>query len=1150
MLKWLDELPAGWVIHLALLRLSAQWRSLLTIVIGVLLTAVIGANVPLYTSAIAQVGMLQRLEQQPLDHVHILTRTSLDNDTFPDLGTTWDDFDRIAAAQFSTAFADFPRWVSEIIPWGETTNLTVVQDGADTENARLRLGYYGQIEDHVEIIDGEWPTTTTTASYDLEIALPVDAATALGAVVGDQIVLDQRGWESSVPIRAHITALVDIRDPANAYWLSPSPLDNQTSRQWAVDGLALTPRENVVRVIEDFIPDTAVQNGWRVLFDHTELPFSQIPAATAVLDDVDNALSEELDAYSGTQNSFVFRTELPTVLRDYAEEVVVLGAPFGLILLQLGALVLFFVVTTAALVRRGERREIAMLQSRGVFDSQIILLRGVETVIITVIAILLAPTLSRQLLIWLVPLFTGIAQIPLPIERDAYVYAGGAALLALVVLIVTLLPLLRLPLIQAGGSATRGETQPWWQRYYLDIVLVIVGLGALWQLTRTNTLLVEAPTGGTQVDPLVLLAPALLFVGLGSLSLRVFPFMMNTIARYFASTSRIESVLAGWQVSREPLHYGRITFLLALAIGIGWFAITFQSTINRSQRDQATYANGADIRLVFDDAHRAVHSRVEYDGLEQVQTAALVTRFVDTNLAVSETDLIQGELLAVEADTFPETVYWRDDLNAVIVPEQPFAIPETGYPIPPDTTAIRFYAYYAGQDFAPSQQGDEVQPRPWRLLEEMQVYVRLRDAVGNLYLAQAVPILPESTAPEGGEPIQQDSALIEPGEFPDWIPFQTDVSQIDAALVRVDGIVFSAATPGFGSPFIWPNTLRIASLELINSADEGQAVDWLSAAVFVADSLVTLIPDTMGMIPVEDAPDGEALSFEWLTTRDTNFSLGLMFDYPELVTEEVTIPVVASARFAEINNLTEGQLFRLFVSQTPLWFQMEAIVDYYPTLYDNQQPYLIVDRDLLHYALERRPVPAATRAVDELWLRLEPGVNAASFADENTRDPAITAVVMLEDTLQDYRADLLPLGLIGLLFLSFLIGLALSIVSLLTYIGLAVQTRRSELAVLRALGLPSWRITLSVAVEQILVMLTAVALGVLIGVLLSNQVLPTLSIDTSGGALVPPFIVQTDSIALLQYGLILLAVFITVLVVAAGLIRRLGTAQNLRMSEE
>ncbi len=64
-LNELRRTPVRFAFRLAVARLITQWRSLLTIIAGTILSASIGALVPLYTTAVAQVGMTQRLDQQP-----------------------------------------------------------------------------------------------------------------------------------------------------------------------------------------------------------------------------------------------------------------------------------------------------------------------------------------------------------------------------------------------------------------------------------------------------------------------------------------------------------------------------------------------------------------------------------------------------------------------------------------------------------------------------------------------------------------------------------------------------------------------------------------------------------------------------------------------------------------------------------------------------------------------------------------------------------------------------------------------------------------------------------------------------------------------------------------------------------------------------
>src|SRR5258708_21972564 len=73
----IHRLPIGWAGRLALQRLLSQWRSLLTIIAGTLLGASVGALVPLYTNAVAQVSMVEKFNQSPAQDVNGIATLSL-----------------------------------------------------------------------------------------------------------------------------------------------------------------------------------------------------------------------------------------------------------------------------------------------------------------------------------------------------------------------------------------------------------------------------------------------------------------------------------------------------------------------------------------------------------------------------------------------------------------------------------------------------------------------------------------------------------------------------------------------------------------------------------------------------------------------------------------------------------------------------------------------------------------------------------------------------------------------------------------------------------------------------------------------------------------------------------------------------------------
>jgi len=1153
---------------MALLRLAAQWRSLLTIIVGVLLTAVIGANAPLYTAAIAQLGMVQRLEQQPADKVNILTRFST-NGAETEIEPLWTALDGDVRRAVSEAFnSSFPGWMTMTAAWGETSPMFVVVNGEDVPESKLRAAYYDGWEDRINVVDGTLPVDVGDgADVDIEAALLADVGASLGIRVGDVITLDQRGWETSVPVRARVTALVTPNEPVDAYWMHPSPL--RVDAGATSEANVLTTRNSFIRVAQEFIPQTMTQLGWRVLFDPTELPYSTIPQATAAL----KLLNSDLDVQFAAQGAnLVFTTQLGALLTQYLSEISYLNAPFGLLLLQIGALVLFFLVVMVALVRRGERREIAMLQSRGAFDRQIVLLRGMEALVICGIAALVAPLIARQLLTWLAPAFAGVEHMPLVLDATPFVYAGIAGVLALLVLVGSLRPVLRLPLILAGGSAARGDKQSWWQRYYLDVVLLVIGSAALFRLVTTDSPLAQTALGNIQADPLLLLAPALLFVALGSITLRLFPVLADAAARYFSVQRGLSGALAAWQVSREPAHYGRITFLLALAIGVGWFATSFQATVKQSQQDQAEYAVGADVRLTERDNALKV-DRVQpsssYLAQPDVEAASSATRLENVNFSLSGGALNSGTILGVDGATFNQTAYWRDDLGKLGLPPavellQPGAV----LPITPARIGVWVQVQQQIVEIVDGEESVRFIVTIPLAIHDMHFFARVHDETGAYIL---VPL--QAVQVEGAEEIVDLSQFnLNTSQFMTPEAYQAESERLANLTRNLSGWVYlEGALPAVpqgetrldmlywtshisGASFVINSVrgtalhmLNLSELTLIDEAGTTTPFDILNEGEWeaVLDGSQSAAAGTFSSQP-EGRPAGRSVRWTQYSDRAT---FGIALNYPEIE----RIPAIISAPYAAETNLPQGASFDLFYNRLRLRFSMLDTTRYYPTLYADRAPFLIADQAALLYALNRYPGTAIH--ANEAWLRLTPGVSSNEYVEQarvagTENDRPIARAITLDDALASLQTDALSLGLIGLLFIAFAVALALSAISLLTYTALTLQVRRNEFAVLRALGAASQRLITSIALEQAFVFVMALLLGALLGFLLSKQVLPTLAFSTTGGAITPPFIVQVETPVLLQYGLILLVVLALVLLGSLLLVRRLSLAQALRYGEE
>ena len=1155
----LDRLPIGWALKFAIFRLLARWRSFLTVIVGVLLSAIIGANVPLYTSTVSQVGLLERLQQNPLEDIHIYSRVAYraDADGVNTIETLWQDLNTQVQAEIDATFnVEIPNWVAHSITGLETSPYPVTHNGESVDGTRLRIAHYSDWQAHISVVEGTLPQAPTDSAIDIEVAIPFQAAVTLNFAVGDDIILTETTRDTSQPIRARITAIVTEADFTDPLWFAPSPLRVEQGSQ--LEANLLTTRESAIMIAQTFVPDTWSRLHWRVVFDYTQLAFNDTSLAITQLRTFEDNLELILNFPS---SSYVYTNDVIPIIADYQDEVSRLNAPFGLLLLQIGALVLLFLVVIVALVRRGERREIAMLKSRGSFDSQIILIRGLEALIVCVSATLIAPFIAQQVLILLTPSLMNVERITLDITHEAFIFSAIASGSALIILILTLRPVLKLPLISAGGSAIRGNTQMWWQRYYLDILLIIIGIAGLWQLINNETTVVEESSGEALADPLLLLTPALLFLALGSALLRFFPIVMQFFSRLFSTLPGLGSALAGWQVSRESIHYARVTFLLALAVGIGWFATSFQATITRSQRDQALYRVGSDLRL--DESTRTTNTTPPpldvYLNTDGVESATQVLRFDDIGVSIFSVSFNEGDLLAIDNATFANTAFWRDDLGDLPAPAQDEGEEAfSGRAIGVDPVRIELWARMDDLLFVEGE--DE--------LEEFDRESAVSELVWQTDIA-ALLINPDGTAGavqlffdeiEGlaMEDVADINANINDEEFVQdvsdtlsgWVHFSADLSAIEALTLneetRFGGLWITTNIP-FGANQLFELQLT----EFAITGEDGTIVgeNWLLDDGWQLDLVQTTFEQPFGTFETTGEalrPDGSGgLALTWFQVAQVSISnLGLD------TVEDVPVPAIVSQSFADLNNLDVGLTFPLTINQVDLTFEITDVVDYFPTLYQ-ERPFIITDFNTFANRISAQT--SATIYPNETWLNLHDGVSDLEFLQQyqlNNPERGLINASVYTTELNTFATDPLSLGLIGLLYLSFLVVLILSVISLLTYATLTAQARRSEFGVLQAMGLSSSRLTYSLALEQVIVVGISMILGAILGAVLSSQVLPALANSTSTQIIAPPFLVQIQITSIIQYGASIVGMLTIVLVTSLILVRRLSLSQALRLGEE
>ncbi len=1169
--SFINRLPVSWSLRQATLRLLARWRSITTLTVGVLLAAMTGASVSLYSEAISQVGLSQRLLQRPTDEVNIFSRVSVraaPNASLDiSLENVWSQLDEQANTLYRTDLSRTGDWLRDIILWAESVTLLVQRDGSDIEDVRTRLSYYADLELYAELVSGEWPTDIISNPAEIEVAIHERMASALNLIAGDFIVLDQRGRDSSSPFTVKISGIFRPLDTNSAYWMNPSPIRVLSNAQWRLETNVITSENAFLSTVKEHLPETGIQMGWRVLFNHQQLAFNDITVAENTLSALEDRLLSELEKTLGNSTRLVYQTELSDALSDYRDEITQFGAPFGLLLTQIGVLVLFFLVVMGTLVRRSERREIVMLKSRGAQNRQIIVLRAIEAAIICFGMTLIAPPLARELLSRLIPVITQVQYLPLTISPSTYVFAGIAGLVAFVTLISSLLPVLHLPLVLSSGATERNQGNAWWQRYNLDLILLVIGFGALLQIVNEETLF--ATSEELETDPLLILAPVLIVFAVGSIALRLFPGMMRFVAKQFENSHLLKPTLASWQVSREPLHYGRITFLLALAISMGWFAFAFLRTIQQSRIDLAAYVTGTDLRLLIDNSS-LIPTQADLYSLEGVENASISLRITDEDITTRPGNFNLGDILLVDGQNFADVVHWRRDLGPIVIFDWGNNQIQRGRPLPAGINELSFWGFYYGivppREQILLNESLPLEALPLRLRDNISIQFRLRDASNRYHIISAdsktdeIATFLENTRMSSSDELERPALDAFPNKG--WVRYTVDLSSLldenTTQPLTLETIIVSTRDIGLFSGQGSDSKLYLRDLTVTDSQQEQQDLDWLSDASNWqrVNDVGIQINSITSPIKEDDILDTDlearSLLLEW--QQDENSArFGVLLDHQKVSGDPTNegIPALISDTYAERENLNEGQLFNLVIDRTSMWLEVAEITRYYPTLYAEESDFIVVDLQSVLNQLSYRP--GSFIQPNELWIDLNDDAEVENFLlqFENRFDQTrIIEVKTLEQTIRELETDLLSLGLLGLLFLSTLIGAILSIISLITYTGISVQDRRTEFTVLRAMGMSARDISIQLALEQVFVVTIALILGIGVGLLLAFQVLPVLAQNTGQSGLTLPYTIVIRPLELLLY----VAVIIVLLVIQIGvndfLIRRQTISQALRTTGE
>jgi ABC-type lipoprotein release transport system permease subunit len=1078
------SLLAGW--RVSLHRTRADWPIVAAAWLITFLAAVLLAAGPVYSSAASVAGLRRTLADAPA------ADTSIQVSSY---GAPAD-----VAAMDGPARAELQRAIApvggSIVRYGRSSETFSLRGPRSLEaDDRATLGFLDGLSGHAKLVDGGWPAQTTGRSEPIQVVVLDAVAEELRLRVGDELSLVAKNFDKKLVVPVRLVGIFAIGAVADPYWYGDQQLmagiENKAGAR-TLGPFLTTPDEFLQRA-----GVISVHMRWRTFPDLQRLTLDDSAQLRSGLE----ALPERLQVAIGGEVDVT--TALPTIVSDAERSLLVSRTGVLLLLAQLAILAVYAIILTASLLVDRRRIDTALLRSRGAGPMQVALLALAEGLFLAIPAVLVAPWLAVAALT-LFNLVGPLADVGLRIvprvTLDAYLSAGAIGLVCVVLLVLPALLAARGFAAEQRGLS-RQETRTFGQRMGLDVALVAVSAIALWQLRLYGAPLTRTVQGSLGLDPLLVAAPAIGLLAGGVLALRILPLVAQRVEAAVSRGQGLVASLGSRQLARRPLRYTRSALLLMLAMSMGVFALSYTATWSTSQRDQATYQAGADVRVLPGhslNAPPAWSLPDAYAGLASVERASPVERIADGVSFAAGT----GDLLAVDADAASGIVLIRGDESARPFSELMQAL-QAGRPqprlgaLPEGATYLRIVPRVQISGF-----GAPLDPAA---LSDVSVSADaiLRDRHGLIYRIKSDPV------PMTGS----ETAIV--------LQLGTEAARRDYRLdgpVELAGLAVDVSIAS--DQFTTGRVLRVASI----SAGDHPNGPWTDVPVTGPRRLVAMVDNEGGVLPTD-----------------------VTFLPDSIASIDQALPVIANRAFLVATASAAGDTISATVEGANRRLSIVAAVDAFPTA-DPGRPLLVVDGPTL--GLLRLQARHIVRNADEWWI-------AATLGDEETLTAELlaspfdsAAVMSVVDRTRSLSTDGVALSIIGALTLGSVAAALFAIVGLTVSAAVSARERRTEFALLRALGLSGRQLSGWLWLENGSLVFVSLLAGTGLGILIGWMVLPFATVTQRAATPVPSVIVQVpwDRILLLE---VLSALTLTVAVaLIGGALRRLGMGSILRMGED
>ena len=1180
-------------------RLSSDWKLLLSIFAGIIIASTLVAGAPVYLNSLARLTLNTSIDRSSILFLNIFAfapNVPLNEES---LNVTDSEIDGLIDENISDFYVSRERFLKGTTllvgtPWRPLAN-------ADVDLvSRGYLQYLSNVEKHVEFTSGRAFTDTVTPTEDglhVEVMLGRTPANVFSLKVGDKLEM-KPSLGTDVAITAEIVGIIEPIDPTADYWqqnanvfMEPAPLEEIPDVGIEVDPeeppIALfVTKQALIDSLGKAYPGSLVSSSWFIFIEKEPLKKIRPEELSERLDNLENGMAVRM------QGSAVF-TGITSLLDRFERRSFFTSIPLLLLLTIMVITVLYYMSMMVSYLVQSREDDVALLRSRGVSMAQLVRLYAIEGLVITAVAVVIAPLLAMGAIAisGKLPYFTDItggALLPVNWRWTPFLVSAAVGALGLAIFVIPSVIGARTGLIIHKLRSSRPPEVPFFQRYYLDIMVLAIGGLVFWELNARGRLVSGGLFSGVEINEALLFAPVLLLTLVALVFMRFFPLFVRFISGESSTLIHLYvwviTALLAVTLAMDALRQSDIVGAVP-PLGLALAAATAYWVTQRAERSRAKlYEFAAQIALIAALIYFYPPTEGTLAYLPTLGFAAILPLQVIFYLFV---------LLSHRAPVWVSLSLWHMARNPLQYSWLVLLlVMVTGLAVLATTvggTLNRSYQERIQYDVATDLRVSNIPGYIARSVEGLKqryqtipgvtsVTMAFRDRgtlganyTGNTFRMLAVEAddfhyyswyrddFSRSTLPEVMRALNPLS-VSEPVTLPDdavavgvWLKPEELYPNMYMWLVLqdADGVLDTQSLGNMGPPEWHLRTLEVP--DRMKRPVQLASIQIFEPVFGPAGTAGSILIDDVHAIKsdgtIEYLEDFEDTGSSWLPLATSTLSSDVLtFSDDDVNRGDLSglftfgkdtdnglrgiyrspsggpVPVVASNSFLRTSGARVGDALIVELKGRFVPIQVRDSVDFFPTLNPSGAGFLIADLETLIRHINILS-PALVATPNEMFIEKASGAGD-SVNSVVTRMVGRDLVHDREQQLEQVRLDpLITAGWQAMVLLAMAIIIFTAGLGYVTYLLAFSNRSRNEMGFLQSVGLSSRQMAGLLMLEHFIIVAVGIGLGSGAGWLMSDLMVSSVAVTENGRQVVPPFILETDFRFLAPLYLVLISIF-------------------------